>query len=170
MRDRAGVARHLVGAGGVVAFALAALPGAALAAPRDTFDYPLVFHDSVDCGTFIDNFEDRYQVRETDELDADGNLVRALYHAAHESDDVNSVTGFTIHEHGHFYEVDDFLKGTITITGSQEVANRHGHGVVIQDVGRIVLDMETFEPIFFAGGRKHSQVILGDQIWCDALR
>ena len=52
----------------------------------------------------------------------------------------------------------------------QEVANRHGDRFVIQDTGRIVLDMATFEPVFFAGGRKHSQVILGDQIWCDALR
>ena len=147
---------------------LVILPGTALAAPRDTVEYQLVFHGSVDCGTFMDNYEDRYDIRETDEFDADGNLTRVLYHAEHTSDDVNSVTGFTLHEHGHFYEVDDFVKGTFTVTGSQEVANRNGHGVVIQDTGRIVYD-EDFTPIFFAGGRKHSQELLGEEIWCDAL-
>ena len=33
---------------------------------------------------------------------------------------------------------------------------------------RIVYD-EDFTPIFFAGGRKHSQELLGEGIWCDAL-
>ena len=138
-RLRIGRPQVVVGAS-IAALTLAILPGTALAAPRDTVEYQLVFHGSVDCGTFMDNYEDRYDVRETDEFDADGNLTRVLYHAAHTSDDVNSVTGLTLHEHGHFYEVDDFVNGTFTITGSQEVANRNGHGVVIQDTGRIVYD------------------------------
>ena len=55
--------------------------------------------------------------------------------------------------HGHFYGVDDFVEGTITITGDQEVANRNGHGVVIQDTGRVVLDLATGDLMSFAGGR-----------------
>ena len=81
---------------------------------------------------------------------------------------MNSVTGFALEEHGFFHEVDDYVAGTYTITGNQEVANRPGRGVVIQDTGRIVLNAD-FEAIFFAGGRNHSQWLLGEGIWCDAL-
>ena len=46
--------------------------------------------------------------------------------------------------------------------------NRPGTGVVVQDVGRVVFDAD-FNIVFFAGGRKHSEVLLGDQVLCDAL-
>jgi hypothetical protein len=35
-------------------------------------------------------------------LDAAGQPIRAIEHIAHCSNDVNSVTGFTLHEHNHF--------------------------------------------------------------------
>ena len=59
------------------------------------------------------------------------------------------------------------MKGTITITGNQEVGNRKGHGVVIQDTGRVVLDVVTGDRMSFAGGRKYSQWLLGEGIRCD---
>ena len=130
--------------------------------------YPLVFPGSVDCGTFQDNYLDMYDVREIDVYDASGTLLRIEYHAEHTSIDRNSVTGFTLEEHGHFFEVDDYVTGTITITGNSEVANRKGEGVVIQDTGRVIYDAN-FDVAFFAGGRKHSQILLGEGIWCDAL-
>ena len=46
--------------------------------------------------------------------------------------------------------------------------NRPGTGVVVQDVGRVVFDADG-NLVFFAGGRKHSEVLLGDQVLCDAL-
>ena len=46
--------------------------------------------------------------------------------------------------------------------------NRPGTGVVVQDVGRVVYDADG-NLIFFAGGRKHSQKLLGEQVLCDAL-
>ena len=164
-----GIRRRLACEGLVAAAVIAlALPVSALAANGTRLEYDLQFEGSIDCGTFTDDFTDFYHVREVDELDEAGNLLRVTYQAEHHSNDVNSVTGLTIHEHGHFHEVDDFVAGTYTITGAQEVGNRRGTGVVIQDTGRLVLDAD-FEPIFFAGGRKHSQVLLGEQIWCDAL-
>jgi hypothetical protein len=161
--------RYVILRSTLLAAALALLVGSpALAAPRERLEYDLQFDGVVDCGTFVDNFTDFYHVRETDEFDADGNLVRILLHIEHHSNDVNSVTGFTIHEHGHFYVVVDFVAGTTTITGNSELANRKGTGVVIQDTGRIVIDANG-DPIFFAGGRKHSNNVQGEQIYCDAL-
>jgi hypothetical protein len=167
---RRGSGRRLVvvAAGLMLGLALAA-PASAAGLVKERFEYSLEFEGTVDCGTFEDNYIDRYQVTEIDVYDAAHNLVRIEYYAVHTSVDRNSVTGFTLEEHGHFYEVDDFLARTITITGNQEVANREGQGVVIQDTGRQVYSMDTFDLLFFAGGRKHTQIVLGEQIWCDAL-
>jgi hypothetical protein len=46
--------------------------------------------------------------------------------------------------------------------------NRPGTGVVVQDVGKVVTDADG-NVVFFAGGRNHSEVLLGDQILCEAL-
>ena len=162
--------RSLFTVGAVLVLGLvSAGPASAAGLVKERFEYPLEFLGSVDCGTFQDNYIDRYQVTEIDVYDASGNLLRIEYHAVHTSVDRNSVTGFTLEEHGRFFEVDDFVAGTITLSGNQEIANRKGTGVVIQDTGHQVISMETGELMFFAGGRKHSQWLLGDGIWCDAL-
>jgi hypothetical protein len=162
--------RSLRIAGATLVLGLAtALPASAASVVRERFDYPLEFPGSVECGSFQDDYIDRYQVTEIDVSDASGNLLRVEYHAAHSSVDRNSVTGFALEEHGHFYQVDDFVAGTSTVSGNQEVANRQGKGVVIQDTGHQVFSLETGDTLFFAGGRNHSQVLLGEGIWCDAL-
>jgi hypothetical protein len=143
-------------------------PAAAGGLTKVRSQYPLVFPGTVDCGTFQDDYLDMYDVTEIDVYDSSGTLLRIEYHAEHTSIDRNSVTGFTLEEHGHFLEVDDYITGTITITGNSEVANRKGAGVVIQDTGRVIYDAN-FDVVFFAGGQKHSQIVLGEGIWCDAL-
>jgi hypothetical protein len=60
------------------------------------------------------------------------------------------------------------VTGTDTYTGSQEVMTRPGFGVIIQDTGRQVYDADG-NLIFFAGGRKHSEVIQGDALFCEGL-
>jgi hypothetical protein len=142
---------------------------AALAAPGDRFEYDLQFSGVIDCGAFVDNFTDFFHVVETDELDAGGNLLRAFKHIEHHSIDVNSVTGFTIYEHGAFRAVDDYVAGTFTATGNRELATVRGTGVVIQDTGKEVASMQSGDLLFFAGGRKHSNDVQGEQIYCDAL-
>jgi hypothetical protein len=122
----------------------------------------------IDCGTFEDNFVDFFSGTVTTFFDADGNPVRLVFHIEHHSNDVNSVTGLAIQEHGHFTASVDLATGTLTITGNSEVANRPGVGVVVQDVGRAVFDAEN-NLVFFAGGTKHSEVFGGDQVLCDAL-
>jgi len=126
-------------------------PAPALAAPGERLEYDLRFSGVQDCGTFLDNWTSFYHIVETDELD------------------VNSVTGLTIYLHGAFHAVDDYVAGTFTATGNREVATVKGTGVVVQDTGKEVTSMQTGELLFFAGGRKHSRDVQGDQIFCDAL-
>jgi hypothetical protein len=141
---------------------------AALAAPGERLEYDLQFSGVQDCGTFVDNFTSFYHIVETDELDADGNLLRAFKHVEHHEIDVNSVTGFTIYLHGTFHAVDDYVAGTFTATGNRELATVKGTGVVVQDTGKEVSDLNG-DLLFFAGGRMHSRDVQGDQIFCDAL-
>jgi hypothetical protein len=122
----------------------------------------------VDCGSFEDHFTDFLSARGTAYFNRAGEPIMLLIHFEHHSDDTNSVTGLTLHEHGHYTERVDLVTGTDTITGNQEVMSRPGTGVVVQDVGRVVFDADG-NLVFFAGGRKHSEELLGDQVLCDAL-
>ncbi|MEA2547660.1 MAG: hypothetical protein QOI00_418 [Chloroflexota bacterium] len=145
-----------------------ALPASTIGATRVRSQYSLQFEGLVDCGAFMDAFTDYYDVSETDVFDTVGNLVQVMYQAVHRSDDSNSVTGLVLHEHGHFTEVDDLLAETVTITGASEVLNVPGRGVRVQDVGRLVFTFDG-DVEFFAGGRKHSEFLIGDEVLCDAL-
>ncbi|TML01082.1 MAG: hypothetical protein E6G41_17030 [Actinobacteria bacterium] len=123
---------------------------------------------TIDCATFEDSFVDFFDGTVTTYFNRNGDPVRLVFHVEHHSNDTNSVTGLTIHEHGHFTVTVDLVNETVTMTGSQEVANRPGFGVVVQDVGRVVFDFED-NLLFFAGGTKHSELFGGDQVLCDAL-
>ena len=123
--------------------------------PSFALDSPPLFTDFVDAvGTVY--------------FDQSGEPVRIIIHWEHHSNDTNSVTGLTLHEHGHFTETIDLLSGTDTITSNEEVMNRPGTGVVVQDVGKVVYDADG-NLVFFAGGRNHSGVLLGDEVLCAAL-
>ena len=151
------------------ASALAPAPGGALPGigpVPETFS--LSFSGSIKCDGFKDQFTDVFDARAATYFDSAGNPIRYVIHAEHHSDDTNSVTGLTLHEHGMFTETIDLLAGTDTITGIQEIMNRPGTGIVVQDVGKVVYDSNG-DLVFFAGGRKHSEIFLGDQVLCDAL-
>lgn len=126
------------------------------------------FHGVIDCGTFQDNFVDFFSATLTTFFDANGDPSRLVFQVEHHSNDVNSVTGLAIHEHGHFTDTVDLATGIESVTGNSEVANRPGVGVVVQDVGRAVFDANG-NLVFFAGGRNHSELFGGDQVLCDAL-
>ena len=138
-----------------LALALAAGPALATAPQRSEFDFQEA--DTIDCSAFdpawafhddfVDFFHDRAQVW----FDADGNPVRAIEHIQHTSNDVNSVTGFTLHEHNHFTVVTDFVEDTLTISGAINVMQRKGVGEVIQNTGHKVIDLTTGEPLALHG-------------------
>jgi hypothetical protein len=165
--------RRLIGIGVMVVTAtwavglICAPPASALAPERQPFSF--VGHGVIDCGTFVDAFDDFFNGFDTVYFDAAGSPIREVINVEHHSNDSNSVTGLLLHEHGHFTVTIDLLSGTQTVTGNSEIMNRPGTGVVIQDVGRAVFDQDG-NLVFFAGGRKHSQLFLGDEIFCQALK
>ena len=84
-------------------------------------------------------------------LDAAGQPIRAIEHVVHRSNDVNSVTGFTLHEHNHFTVKLDFVHGTVSLSGAINVMQRRGVGSVIQFTGHKVFPLDDGEPLKLAG-------------------
>lgn len=160
--------RIRVAIAGVAATLLLAIPSAASARAPFRESVSFTGSDFIQCDGFQDQFTDFFNFKAATYFDSAGNPIRVVTHGEHHSNDTNSVTGLTLHEHGHFTVTDDLLTGTATITGNQEIMNRPGSGVVVQDVGRVVFDANG-DLVFFAGGRKHSELFLGDQVLCDAL-
>jgi hypothetical protein len=136
--------------------ALWIVPTAGAATPQrftDDFQVP----GTIDCSqfnpawTFDDNFIDFIHIDWTVFSDVNGNPLRQVGHVQHVSNDVNSVTGFTLHEHDKFVLIEDFVASTVTLNGAINIMQRRGVGSVVQAVGHKVLDAETGEPITLAG-------------------
>ena len=156
---------------GLVAVVVALCSAAvAHATEPSRFEFDFQVSDTIDCSafnpawTFNDNFTDFFHVRGEDVFDADGNLLREILHVQHMSNDVNSVTGFTLHEHNNYLVTLDFVAGTITFDGASNIMQRRGVGSVIQNTGHKVSDLQTGEPITVAGPTKAT-----DQDFCAAI-
>ena len=138
-----------------VAMGVAASPAAGAGPERYTFED--VFSDTIDCSefnpawTFHDDFVDFFEGRGQVWLDSAGQPIRAIEHIVHRSNDVNSVTGFTLHEHNHFTVQLDFVRGTVTLNGAINIMQRPGAGSVILNAGHKVFDLETGTPFVLAG-------------------
>ena len=134
---------------------VATAPAAGAAPERYTFEF--VESDTIDCSsfdpawTFNDDFVDFFEGRGQVWLDAAGQPIRAIEHVVHRSNDVNSVTGFTLHEHNHFVVMLDFVGGTVTLNGAINIMQRPGAGSVILNAGHKVFDLETGTPFVLAG-------------------
>jgi hypothetical protein len=125
---------------------------------------------TIDCSefnpawTFNDDFVDFFDIRGQVFLDAAGQPVRAIEHVVHRSNDVNSVTGFTVHEHNHFTAQIDFVRGTQTLNGAINIAQRPGVGSVILNAGHKVFDLETGLPLLLRGPNRAD-----DEDFCRAV-
>ena len=148
--------RPLVGLA-ILALALGIATSSALGAAPQRYTFEDVFSDTIDCSsfnpawTFNDNFVDFFEGRGQVWLDAGGFPIRAIEHVVHRSNDVNSVTGFTLHEHNHFVVLLDFVHGTMTLNGAINIMQRPGAGSVILNAGHKVFDLETGTPFVLAG-------------------
>jgi hypothetical protein len=139
----------------VLAMCVAASPAGAAAPMRYTDHFE--FADTIDCSqfdpawTFNDNFVDFFDIRGQVWVNDAGEPIRAIEHIVHRSNDVNSVTGFTLHEHNHFTAQIDFIAGTVTLNGAINIMQRPGAGSVILNAGHKVLDLETGVPFVLRG-------------------
>ena len=163
------VQRTLVGlAVMILALGVAVSPAAAATSERYSFDF--VFSDTIDCSefnpawTFNDDFVDFFHVRGQVWLDANGDPLRAIEHIHHVSNDVNSVTGFTLHEHNRYTVVTSFVAGTVTLSGAINIMQRRGVGEVIQHTGHKVIDLATDEPL-----EVHGPDMAEDSDFCAAV-
>src|SRR4051794_22210251 len=142
--------------GTVVAVLVMGATSASAAAP-ERFEQDFRFADTIDCSqfdpswTFNDDFVDFFHDRGQIWLDAAGEPLRAIEHIEHHSNDVNSVTGFTLHEHNHFTVITDFRAGTVTLNGAINIMQRRGVGEVIHNSGHKILDLESGEPLVIRG-------------------
>jgi hypothetical protein len=126
--------------------------------------------DSIDCSSFDsawafrDDFVDTYDIVGTVYFGADGEPVRVVEHWRQRSDDVNSVTGFTLHEHNRYVVIYDLVKRTRTFNGANNVMQRPGVGSVIRWTGHKVYPLDSDVPIKFAG-----PAIASDEDFCRSI-
>jgi hypothetical protein len=150
------VKRPLIGLA-VLALGLTVAASPAVGAAPERYTFEFVESDTIDCSTFNpawtfnDDFVDFFEGRGQVWLDDAGQPIRAIEHIVHRSNDVNSVTGFTLHEHNHFSAQLDFIAGTVTLNGAINIMQRPGAGSVILNAGHKVFDLETGTPFVLAG-------------------
>ena len=141
----------------VLALGLTVTASPAVGAAPERYTFEAVESDTIDCSTFNpawtfnDDFVDFFEGRGQMWLDDAGQPIRAIEHIVHRSNDVNSVTGFTLHEHNHFSVQIDFIAGTVTVNGAINIMQRPGAGSVILNAGHKVFDPETGTPFVLAG-------------------
>jgi hypothetical protein len=117
---------------------------------------------------FVNEVEGTVKVRVTDVLDSDGTLMQTVIEEVYEETDTNSLSGESLPLRGAAHVVLDYAANTRTLTGAVLVGMARGEGTYIQDSGRIVMTLETSEPLFVAG--PHEGFFAGvDNLVCAAL-
>ena len=134
-----------------------AIAGPAAASAPERFEADFQESDSIDCSTFNrdwtfhDDFVDFFHIEGQIWLDADGRPINSVEHVEHTSNDVNSVTGFTRHEHNHFVVKNDFVTRTGTSSGAFNIMERRGVGEVIHSTGHRLMAFDVDEPLVIRG-------------------
>jgi hypothetical protein len=144
----------VIAAAGAIALGQASSAGAAgkqrVVVDRFTDSYEF----AVDCSPFgpydFDVLVDgRERVRVTDVLSSDGELIQTVLSIGFTEINTNSASGATFTLKGVVHEVWDYASNTRTISG--KVFDAHDDGRLFADTGRIILTLDTDEPLFVAG-------------------
>ena len=141
----------------VVTTAMLALAGPSAASTPQRFEFDFQEADSIDCAqfnpawTFHDDFLDTFEIRGQLWRDANGDPLREIDHVYHVSNDVNSVTGLTLHEHNHYTVTIDFAAGIVTSSGAFNIMQRRGVGEVIHNSGHRVFDFVAGQDLAIRG-------------------
>lgn len=128
----------------------------------------------VDCGEFgpygFDNIvKGTQRAQVTDVVAGDGTVLQTVIHLTFIETDTNSVTGTSLGLKAAVREVLDYSANTRTMTGKVALGTRPGGGTYIQETGRIVMTLDTYEASFVAG--PHDAFFAGgiDPAVCAAL-
>ncbi|HVF79590.1 MAG TPA: hypothetical protein VNA28_14940 [Solirubrobacteraceae bacterium] len=154
-----------------------ALGGSAGAAGKkrvvvDRYSAPYEF--AIDCSQFgpysFDNVVSGHERKQvTEVLATDGTLLQTVFHTSFTETDTNSLSGASLGLKGTIHEVLDDAASTRTISGKVALGTQPGGGTYIQEVGRITMASDTYEPLFVAG--PHEAFFAGgfDFPVCEAL-
>ena len=144
----------------VAAGCVLALSGSAGAAAKqrvvvDRYSEPYEF--AIDCSQFgshdFDNLVSGHERKQvTEVLAADGTLLQTVFHTSFSETDTNSESGASLRLKAAFHEVLDHVANTRTLSGKVALGTLPGGGgTYIQEVGRITMTLDTYEPLFVAG-------------------
>ena len=150
---------------------------AANAAPPDHLG-PFIdtYSFTVDCGDFEATVDGTSSTRFIVHFDRDGNFASAqqFVRAPHDLW-VNTASGDSIVVRGEFQQTYTAIPGsdqiTVAVRGFRYLVNEPGHGVIVQEVGRIIYGEPTEETILAMAG--HHDAAEGsnvESVLCQALR
>lgn len=138
---------------------LLALTGSAAAAGKqrvvvDRYSEPYEF--AIHCLEFgpydFDNLVSGHErTRVTEVIAADGTLLQTVIHTTFSETDTNSDSGASLGLKASYHEVLDYAANTRTLSGKVALGTQPGGGTYIQEVGRITMALDTYEPLFVAG-------------------
>jgi hypothetical protein len=135
---------------------------------RETFTFSDPFSGSFDCGTFPATFSGHDNGRVTTWFDANGEPIKQIGRIQAIETDVNESTGKSIVVRTNLTVHIDFAAGTTTLTGVRNLSTEPGRGVVVQHVGRTVVDSNG-EPISLSGKYEDFEAAYMNQDYCAAL-
>jgi hypothetical protein len=135
---------------------------------RETFTFSDPFSGSFECGTFTATFTGHDNGRVTTWFDANGEPMREIGRVQAIETDVNESTGKSIDVTTNLTVHMDFAAGTTTLTGVRNLSTVPGGGVVVQHVGRVVVDSNGV-PISLSGKFEEFEAAYMDQDFCAAL-
>jgi hypothetical protein len=127
----------------------------------------------IDCAEFggydfVNEVEGTVKVRVTDVLSSDGTVLQTVVEEVYEETDTNALSDASLPLRGAAHVVLDYGANTRTLTGALLVGTARGGGTYIQDTGRIVMTLDTSEPLFVGG--PHEGFFAGtDNLVCAAL-
>lgn len=134
----------------IVALVMAAAAAGAGGRTSESYSFADPFWGSGDCPGFTNLISGHDRGFVTTWFDAAGEPIMQIGHIKAWETDVNSVTGKSISVNTDLLVHVDYAAGTTTITGARNIATYPGQGIVLQHVGRAVLDSNG-QPVSLSG-------------------
>ena len=129
-----------------------ALPAQAAAPQRQSLVDPVAETHPDACGVGDDLVvTGHYDIAITTYVDRHGTPTRVIEHIKGSAVWERPATGDEVTDAGHYTVVFDLADGTATLTGLAYAITVPGSGIVAHDTGRIIVDPESMEPLWWAG-------------------